>query len=322
MASVQKRTRGGRTRWVARWRDAAGRDRSKTFDKKSVAVQFAHEAERDDRSRPDLAELRRTLTVAAWLEQWLDEVVSARVRAGRLAARTAAGYESNVRVHLAPRLGSLMLDDLRVSDVDALMDSILASGKGPATARQARATLSSALTEAGRADLVDRNVARLAKPPAAPRARISTFDDDEYDRITDAAHDHRLGTAIAFGLLTGLRRSELAGPEWAGMGEDRSVWHCAIRAAPEDPVLTDAQWAEAAREVMASTGLDVGDGDGGAVGRGAARRGPRPHRGHDRRRRRTSQGTAQRLPPGRRGVPHARGPLWAAVDRPCGPDRR
>lgn len=44
--------------------------------------------------------------------------------------------------------------------------------------------------------------------------------------------------------------------------DEGSVWHCSIRAAPEDPILTDGQWAEAAREVMASTGLDVGDGNG------------------------------------------------------------
>ncbi|RAY15011.1 hypothetical protein DPM19_09680 [Actinomadura craniellae] len=35
----------------------------------------------------------------------------------------------------------------------------------------------------------------------------------------------------------------------------KPVWHLSLRAAPEDPVLTDEQWAQAAREVMARTGL-------------------------------------------------------------------
>ncbi len=33
------------------------------------------------------------------------------------------------------------------------------------------------------------------------------------------------------------------------------VWHCAIRAAPEDPILTDEQWAEVARRIVHATGI-------------------------------------------------------------------
>lgn len=41
------------------------------------------------------------------------------------------------------------------------------------------------------------------------------------------------------------------------------VWHCAIRAAPEDPVLTDEQWAEVARRIVHATGIaPTGDPDG------------------------------------------------------------
>ncbi|MFF0520702.1 relaxase/mobilization nuclease domain-containing protein [Actinomadura nitritigenes] len=35
----------------------------------------------------------------------------------------------------------------------------------------------------------------------------------------------------------------------------KPVWHCAVRAAPEDPILTDAQWAQVATEIMHRTGL-------------------------------------------------------------------
>ncbi|MEV1077328.1 mobilization protein [Streptomyces sp. NPDC050211] len=34
-----------------------------------------------------------------------------------------------------------------------------------------------------------------------------------------------------------------------------TVWHCPVRAAPEDPILTDAQWAEIARRVVAAAGI-------------------------------------------------------------------
>ena len=38
-------------------------------------------------------------------------------------------------------------------------------------------------------------------------------------------------------------------------GLDRPVWHCSIRAAPEDRVLSDAEWAQVAGDIMDRTGL-------------------------------------------------------------------
>ncbi|MET9553605.1 relaxase/mobilization nuclease domain-containing protein [Streptomyces sp. NPDC006645] len=36
---------------------------------------------------------------------------------------------------------------------------------------------------------------------------------------------------------------------------DQHVWHLSVRAAPEDPVLTDEQWADIARRMVAATGI-------------------------------------------------------------------
>src|SRR5258708_38915375 len=47
-----------------------------------------------------------------------------------------------------------------------------------------------------------------------------------------------------------------------GRAPDFPVWHCSIRAAPTDRVLSDEEWADVAREVMRQTGL-APDGDEG-----------------------------------------------------------
>ncbi|MFI1205900.1 mobilization protein [Streptomyces sp. NPDC020883] len=39
-----------------------------------------------------------------------------------------------------------------------------------------------------------------------------------------------------------------------------TVWHCPVRAAPEDPILSDAQWADIARRIVAAAGI-APDGD-------------------------------------------------------------
>ncbi len=38
-------------------------------------------------------------------------------------------------------------------------------------------------------------------------------------------------------------------------GYDRPVWHCSVRAAPEDRMLSDDEWAQIAHDVMHRTGL-------------------------------------------------------------------
>ncbi|MFJ4407239.1 relaxase/mobilization nuclease domain-containing protein [Streptomyces sp. NPDC088910] len=35
----------------------------------------------------------------------------------------------------------------------------------------------------------------------------------------------------------------------------KPVWHCSVRAAPEDPVLTDSQWGDIARRIVHATGI-------------------------------------------------------------------
>ncbi|MFE4665588.1 mobilization protein [Streptomyces sp. NPDC056716] len=47
-----------------------------------------------------------------------------------------------------------------------------------------------------------------------------------------------------------------------GRGPAHHVWHCSVRAAPDDLVLTDGQWADIAHRVIAATGIDPGDGAG------------------------------------------------------------
>ncbi|MFD3905672.1 relaxase/mobilization nuclease domain-containing protein [Streptomyces sp. CB04723] len=44
---------------------------------------------------------------------------------------------------------------------------------------------------------------------------------------------------------------------------DEYVWHLSVRAAPEDPILTDEQWADIARRMVAATGI-APDGDDAA----------------------------------------------------------
>ena len=59
--------------------------------------------------------------------------------------------------------------------------------------------------------------------------------------------------------LAGLLAQPLAA--LAGPGYDKPVWHCSVRAAPQDRVLSDAEWAQVAAQIMHRTGLAPGGDD-------------------------------------------------------------
>ena len=69
----------------------------------------------------------------------------------------------------------------------------------------------------------------------------------------DLEPERRPGGSRDFGRLAGLLAQPLAA--LAGPGYAKPVWHCSIRAAPQDRLLSDSEWAQVAVQVMDRTGL-------------------------------------------------------------------
>ncbi|MFF3640423.1 relaxase/mobilization nuclease domain-containing protein [Streptomyces sp. NPDC002564] len=72
-------------------------------------------------------------------------------------------------------------------------------------------------------------------------------------------HPDRKATLRALQIL--LDQPVMALPE--GERPSEHVWHLSVRAAPEDPILTDEQWADIARRMVSATGI-APDGDDAA----------------------------------------------------------
>ena len=82
---------------------------------------------------------------------------------------------------------------------------------------------------------------------------------------------HRPGRPRDFRPLAGLLAQPLAAVN--GSNYPQPVWHCAVRAAPEDRELSDAEWAQVAAHIMDRTGL-APEGDDLAVRWVAVRHAP------------------------------------------------
>src|SRR3954463_3700263 len=151
-----------------------------------------------------------TLTVAWWLEHWLNTIAPRRVR-----QRTPESYESAVRKHLIPGIGRHRMDRLRPEHLDQLYTALLDDGYSPASVLRHHRILSRALTVAVQRGHIPRNVAALVAPPAQPPSDIATaLDLGEARAVLEAAAHVRNAARWTVALALGLRRSEALALQW------------------------------------------------------------------------------------------------------------
>ena len=124
MASVKKRENG---QWRARYRDAAGREHARHFDRKVDGQRWLDEVTasviRGDYVDPKLGKV----TVAAYATRWQAVQVSS--------DGTRRVVDNALRVHLLPALGSYSMASLRRSDVQGFVRALEAKGLAAGSVR-------------------------------------------------------------------------------------------------------------------------------------------------------------------------------------------
>ncbi|MBV9173388.1 MAG: site-specific integrase [Chloroflexi bacterium] len=158
------------------------------------------------------------LTLGAFLEQWLADVVFQRNRPS-----TALSYEFYTRKYIIPRLGRHQVTKLTPRQVQRFLNEQHAAGLAPRTVQYIRAILRRALNQALRWELVSRNVATLADPPSGRGPEMSPLSTEHARAFLAAARDHRHEYLFAFLLGTGLRIGEALALRWSDVNLDDSV---------------------------------------------------------------------------------------------------
>jgi site-specific recombinase XerD len=111
----------------------------------------------------------RVLTVAHWLEAWVETRM-------RLRDSTRRIYRSHIRQHLRRLFDGVLLSELHVGHVEMAFRRLFDAGMIPATARRLFSTLRTALHAAARERLIPDNPARYVRLPrgARPHAVVWT----------------------------------------------------------------------------------------------------------------------------------------------------
>ena len=157
----------------------------------------------------------RALSVAGWLERWLERDV-APVRK----PSTTGDYRSAVRVHIVPAIGRRRLDRLTPDDVRAVHRAVLGRGASTTTAAKVHRVLRTALGAAEREGLVPRNVARLVRSPPVSSAPPRSMTAEEASRFLEARRRRGDYARWATSLLLGARQGEVLGITLDGLHLD------------------------------------------------------------------------------------------------------
>ena len=168
---------------------------------------------REDLRRADQAHLREYLK-----SEWLP-AIEATIRPS-----TYRSYKQHVECHICPHLGSMQLQKLSGSQINALYAKLALTGKKdgksgltPLTIRHVHATLHRALKDAVRWERLTRNPIEAADPPRISgdrTTRVKTWSAEQLKAFLDSTKDEPLSPLWHLLAMTGLRRGEALGLRW------------------------------------------------------------------------------------------------------------
>jgi integrase len=184
-----------------------------------------------DEVEQKLAELRRQLahgapvppaglTVAVYLNEWVEQVAARRVRAS-----TLYNYRLYIKRDIVPALGGKRLEKLTARDVRLFLAQLLDAGAGARTVQYVHSTLRAALEDATRDEVINRNVARLVRAPRPIVEERQPLTVEQARLLLQSAHEHRLYAMFVVFVLLGMRRSEVLGLRWPDVDLDAEALH-------------------------------------------------------------------------------------------------
>lgn len=197
MASIQKRDNG---KWRARYRDGAGREHARHFDRKTDAQRWLDQVTAAVVTGTYVDPKLKRVTIEEWAATWLDSYRTRRASSVRQA-----------RVHLrriVDRFGRFELGAIRPSDVRAWMSELAAEGLAQSTRYALHARLRHLFDDAVHDGLVSRSPLSRRTSPGVAKQRPYVATQAQVWELHDQMPEG-MRPGILLGAFAGLRVAEI-----------------------------------------------------------------------------------------------------------------
>ncbi|WP_353809118.1 tyrosine-type recombinase/integrase [Agromyces sp. SYSU T00194] len=204
---------------VGFWPDGRRRQKEVTSRSQAKARQKLEQIKAEIRDHG--APLDRRTKLADWADRWL-----ATVGRQTLKPNTLTAYESTAKNWIVPAIGHRPVAQLLPSDVRGMLQRVLDSGRGTATARKAHAVLSVMLDAARLEGLTGRNVAADVEPPKVrPIRERRALSTEEAFAVLHTAASAPDGTRWWMSILSGIRQGERLGATLDALDLDNGIFN-------------------------------------------------------------------------------------------------
>ena len=162
---------------------------------------------------------RHELTLADWLESWMDNIV----RPTR-AETTVYGYQKIIDNHLVPALGDIPLLKLTPMDIQQYYIQVQQNASlSSNTLRRHHDLLSSSLRSAVRQDKLLLSPMDRVEPPRAKQQEASYYRPEELKQLYTLLEGHPLELCAKLAGSLGMRREEICGLKWECIDYQRQL---------------------------------------------------------------------------------------------------
>jgi len=162
-----------------------------------------------------------TITLGEWLDMCLEVYMKQTLKQS-----TYNSYESYIRVHLKPALGSLSLQDITPRLLQQYYNyKSETEGLAPKTLVNINLFLHKSLSYAVSEGYLQSNPAEAINLSRGHKPQIEILTRDEQAQLIRASYQHRYGVFVRLTLFTGLRLGELLGLRWEDIDFQMGLLH-------------------------------------------------------------------------------------------------
>jgi integrase len=163
------------------------------------------------------------MTVAGWIDQWIEAGAPGRKKS-RVGQRTLERYEELLRVHVKPKLGNRLLQQLKATEID-LLYAELEQKIAPMTLHHLHTTFNACLFTAERKGLLSVNPMTRADVPSAGHADhgIALDEGELAALLAGFKPSPTMYPVVALAAATGLRRNEALALRWSDLDAENKT---------------------------------------------------------------------------------------------------